>query len=485
MNKIKNLEFNKDVFKNKNFFIIIIFLGFCFSVILSSYYVIKYDKYVKGSDIEHQLIKDETFYHWSYGAKIANEVRQGKNFFLAGGVTFTKPLQQRIIALYSLVTGYELIDLEKKNLRVTLGGKIPYLIIQGLIYFLSLLFFAKKLLKTIPNYAFLYVICFLSFEFTIFQYHSSFWTESIYFSLQLIIFGMLLEKKTSFYYNLIIGLLLGFLFLQRTAGVFYIFPILLCSFFLFRKKIIPVFFGIVTGFIIIVTLLGLYNQYQTNKFYIFPLEGKYSLYSYFAVPKVLSKKLNVSTSEALKQDSEKMIDWIRKNNIELNSTLENISSPTMLKNYFKNEVDKIKFLNKLSSRSHEILLDNPILTIKAIIENTLHLIILNPVHNHYYNESRGKNKIGFINTDTHKKLIPYRIVYTLIIYLFCLIGFISLYKQKKFYELSLVTLSVLYYVALFGWYGKTRLYVPSLIYLSVFFGVGLNVFINYLKKVEK
>jgi len=483
--EIKNSKFNKNIFKKNNLFILIIFLGFCFSVILSSYYVIKYDKYIKDSDVGHQLIKDETFYHWSSGAKIADEVRKGKNFFLAGGVTFTKPLQQRITALYSLITGYELIEQWDKIPRVTIGGKIPYLVLQGLIYSLSLLFFAKKLSKIIPNNAFLYVICFLSFELTIFQYHSSFWTESIYFSLQLIIFGMLLERRTSFYYNLIIGLLIGFLFLQRSGGIFYIFPILLCSIFLFKKKITPIFVGIILGNIIILTLMGSYNQYKTNKFYIFPLEGKYSLYTYFSVPDVLSKKLNVSEAEAFKQDAEKMIDWIKKNNFELKSSLENITSSLMLKKHLKNDEDKLKFYNKLNSRQYEILLDNPILTLKAIVINTLHLIVLNPVHNHYYNESRGKNKIEFYKTDKQKEFIPYRIIYTLIIYSFCFIGFISLYQKKKFYELSLVTLSVLYYVVLFGWYGKTRLHVPSLIYLSVFFGVGLDSFLNYFKKVVK
>ena len=77
---IKNFKLDKNVFKKKKLFYVIIFLGFCFSAILSSYYVLKYDKYIKDSDI-HQLIKDETFYHWNSGAIIADEVRKGKNFF--------------------------------------------------------------------------------------------------------------------------------------------------------------------------------------------------------------------------------------------------------------------------------------------------------------------------------------------------------------------------------------------------------------------
>tara|TARA_B110000495_G_C22914098_1_gene533872 strand:- start:888 stop:1076 length:189 start_codon:yes stop_codon:yes gene_type:complete len=57
-------------------------------------------------------------------------------------------------------------------------------------------------------------------------------------------------------------------------------------------------------------------------------------------------------------------------------------------------------------------------------------------------------------------------------------------KQKKFYEVSIILLSVLYYVALFGWKGDTRLYVPSLIYLSIFFGIGVDLSLNNFKKYQ-
>ena len=95
--------------KNSNLYIIIILLGFVLSAILSSYYVVKYDKYNENG-YDHQLIKDETYYHWREGAKIAKNVRGGENFFLSGDITFTKPLHQRIIGLYALVTGYNIVD---------------------------------------------------------------------------------------------------------------------------------------------------------------------------------------------------------------------------------------------------------------------------------------------------------------------------------------------------------------------------------------
>ena len=482
---IKNFKLDKNVFKKKKLFYVIIFLGFCFSAILSSYYVLKYDRYVKDSDI-HQLIKDETFYHWNSGAIIADEVRKGKNFFSSGGVTFTKPLQQRIIALYSLITGFQLTNDSTGKTIVSLGGKLPYLILQALFYFFSLFYFGKKLLKIFPNNAFLYIILFLSFEFTIFQFHSSFWTESIYFSLQLIIFGMVLEKKANFSHNLLIGILIGFLFLQRSAGLFYIFPILICNLFFFKKKITPVFIGLISGYITILILLSFYNYHKTNKFYIFPLEGKHNVYSYFA-SQILAEKLGLSSVETTKFETDKFIKWANKNNIKFNDKqgLDEISNILEIKKFLFNDTDVYKFYDYLNFRQYEILINNPLVSVKKIINNTMHLIVLDPTFNYYYNDSRGKNKTEIYFTDTHKKLIPYRIAYTLIIYFFCLIGLISMLKQKKFYEVSIIFLSVLYYVALFGWKGDTRLYVPSLIYLSIFFGIGVDLSLNNFKRVSK
>ena len=59
---------------NKQYlYIIIILFGFFLSVITSSYYVSTYDKYTKNG-YDHQLIKDETYYHWRQGDKLAKYV---------------------------------------------------------------------------------------------------------------------------------------------------------------------------------------------------------------------------------------------------------------------------------------------------------------------------------------------------------------------------------------------------------------------------
>ena len=475
--------------KNQPLYLIIIFIGFFLSVLISSYYVSNYDHYKKNG-YEHQLIKDETYYHWRQGDIIAKEVKTGKNFFLAGDITFTKPLHQRIIGLYSLITGYELTTKNDNDPihKVKLGGKLPFLIFQSLIYFCSLFYFSKKLIKVVPNNSLLFIILFLSLEPTIFQYHSSFWTESIYFSLQLIIFGLFLEKKENFVHNLVIGLFIGLAFLQRSGAIFYIFPLLICYSFLFREKILRPFAGVVIGFSIMALLIGMFNYHKTKDFYIIPSEGKYAIHTYFSTD-IIAKKLNLSTEEAVTYELEKTIQWALKNDINFKDqfNIQNIKSSLDLKSYILYENEKNKFYNYLNNRAYKILLENPFLTIKKVFNNTLHFIVLNPTFNYFYNEYRGKQEAtnSFVYSDTHKKLIPYRIIYSLTIYSISLLGFIYLFKRKKFFEISIIILSILYYIILFGWYGKTRLYVPSLIYLSVFFGLGVSVFIEFIRNLKK
>ena len=471
-------------FKQKSYLFIIL-LGFCLSIILSSYYVKKYDKY-NSDNYTHQLLKDETYYHWHQGAKIVEDVKNGKNFFLAGDITFTKPLQQRIYAIYSLITGYNLIDKWEPVARINLGGKLPYLIFQAFIYFLSLLYFSKKIKKIFSKKNVSLIILFLALEPTIFQFHSSFWTESIYISLQLIVFGMLLDKSTNFKNNLIIGLFLGMAFLQRSAALYYLFPIFIFYIFLFRKNFLTPFLSTALGFSIILILIGSYNQYKTKVFYIVPPEGSYVMHQYFSKD-ILRMKLNLTHQETTKYEINLLNEWIKKNNIKLNQEIlndENYKQTNILnfRELFMNESDKDRYYEYVNKRQFEILLNYPFVTLKELTNRYLHFIVLDPTFNHYYNSYRNINSdVEFHLSKTHKNWIPFRVIYTLIIYSFCLIGVLGLLKRRKFCELSLIVLSIMYYILLIGWYGNTRLYVPSLIYLSIPFGVGLDMIINKYK----
>ncbi len=462
---------------------VLIFLGLISSIVLSNHYVIKYDKY-RDDGHTHVMFQDDIGRIWREAAKIVEDVKNGKNFFLSGDAVYSKPLPQRLVAIYSLLSGHEIVDEWESSIKIKLGGKLPFLIIQSLAYYLALVYLVLKISKIFPIENCFYIVFFLAFEHTIFQYHSSFWSESFYFTLQILILGLLFNNSYKISDNLFIGILVGILFLQRSVGIFYLMPIIIYFIFSFRSKSIKPIVASIIGYTLIIFLIGIYNYKKTDIFYFFPREGKTDLYISFSIP-MLAKKKKVSESEVQQKEVQKIYEWLKDNNFKLKDEfdLANMTSVSNFTFFIKEEKAKIKFYDYMNKRQYKIIFNNPLAATKLIIERTFHFIVLNPTHNYYYNEHRGQNKKpAFIKSQTHKNWIPYRIIYTLLIYFVCFVGLIYFLKQKNYQLLLLLTLSILYYIILFGWMGMPRLFVPILIYLSFFFGNGFVLLINQLKK---
>jgi hypothetical protein len=490
---MKNYFFYKSnsYFTLKKIFVLIL-LAFISSIVLGNYYLLKYDKYTDNG-YSHVMLKDETLYHWHEGAKIVENVKSGKNFFLSGDVrsksasnygTFTKPLPQRLVAIYSLLSGHEIIDEWEPNIKIKLGGKLPFLIIQSLVYYLALVYLVLKISRIFPIENCFFIVFFLAFEHTIFQYHSSFWTESFYFTLQILILGLLFNNSHKIFDNLLAGILVGILFIQRSVGIFYIIPIIIYFIFSYRSKSVKPIIASVIGYSLIVLLIGIYNYKKSDIFYFYPSEAKRDVYNYISIP-VLAQKEKISESEVQKKETQKAYKWLKDNSIKLEDEfdLDKIFNISYFIAIIKNGKDKIKFYNYINKRQYKIIFENSLVASKLIIKKTFHFIVLDPTHNYYYNEHRGQNKKPvFIKSKTHKKWIPYRIIYTLLIYFVCFFGLIYFFKQKNYQLLLLLLLSIFYYIILFGWSGMPRIYAPSLIYLSFFFGNGLVLLMNLLKK---
>ena len=100
----------------------------------------------------------------------------------------------------------------------------------------------------------------------------------------------------------------------------------------------------------------------------------------------------------------------------------------------------------MNKRQFKIIFENPLIATKLAIIRVMHFVVLDPTHNYYYNEHRGQNKKSvFIKSKTHKNWIPFRIIYTLLIYFVCFFGLIYFFKQKNYQLLLLLILSILYY----------------------------------------
>ena len=124
---------------------IIIFFGLVLSILLSTYYIGLYDNYQLNQTV-HIMLKEETFAHWEKAAKIIRQMNNGVPFFTSGEEMFTKPLHQRLVVLYSLLTNFNIFE-DWESKKIALGGKSLFLITQSLIYYLCVFVFYKQIQK--------------------------------------------------------------------------------------------------------------------------------------------------------------------------------------------------------------------------------------------------------------------------------------------------------------------------------------------------
>ena len=89
---------------------IIIIILFILSISLSLFYITSYDAYHLNG-YSHIMLKEETYAHWYKAALIIEQIKNGTSFYLAGEQTFTKPLPQRLVALYSYIVNFNIIIL--------------------------------------------------------------------------------------------------------------------------------------------------------------------------------------------------------------------------------------------------------------------------------------------------------------------------------------------------------------------------------------
>ncbi len=445
---------------------ILVFAGLLISLFLNNYYVSKYDRYEISSDnIEnHHMIKGDPAKYWQRADKLGKEIDNGKNFFKTGEQYRFAYLPEKIIFIFSSLTKFKLIN-DIGDVKID-KKKIFLLIFQSILYYSVLLHFYNEIKKTYPTNTCLYIIGFLSFEPTLILFHSSFWTESIFFSIQIIFLTLIIKNSYKFKINFIAGLILGLLLLQRSVVMLYIIPVLIYYIIIFKGKCMKPALCLLCGYFIVVLFLGYHNFSRSGVFYVSSSQSKDGLYMYM-IPSIIGKKENISVSVAAKNLINEKNDWVKNNKINI-----------------EKEKDTLKYYNHIQKKSIKLIIENPLISAKHIINNTLHFIVLDPlrhVHFFYKFEYKGKPETRFYKSKTHQKLIPYRIVYSLIFYIVCFLGLLQLIKNKKGNHIFIIILSVLYFTSMSGWIGNTRYFAPCLIYLSIFFGNGLNFLFN-LKK---
>ena len=116
---------------------------------------------------------------------------------------------------------------------------------------------------------------------------------------------------------------------------------------------------------------------------------------------------------------------------------------------------------------------------KIILRSGINVIFLNPTQM-WFKYAKYENWIMFKKTNDFKISLFIRFFYSLFIYTVCIIGFINSNPKKNF-SLNFLFLSFILYIFAIGTLGMNERYItPSIIFLSLFFSIGLEkILINY------
>ncbi len=447
---------------------LILILGFFLSLSYSLYNLSEFDK-SHPQKKNHPMVRGDINLIWKEAETFKRDYFQYDKSYFNSGIEYTRTyLPSKIIALYSKITNYELYD-DFENNVVTEGGKHLYLFFQSILFYISLLFFYTKLkIFTNNEKLSIYIISFLSLEPTILQWHSTFWTESLYFTLQIIFLSILIDANNTHSKFLKLGIIIGFMFFQKTVTIFLIIPVIF--YFLinkFDKRIINTFILTFT-YLFFLIFLGFNNYKKTGIFYILPLQTKDAHYT-LLVPQIFAKKDKFSKYDNYKYLIEKK--WKNLNNFDQNN--------------FK---DVYKFYKFKQSVAIKEILENKLIVIKIYLKKTLHHLLLNPVQTFYWHEyNKNDYKTEYHLSKDKQKWLTLRFFYSFFIFSIMLFGLIRILKfsiNLKFHFLILACL--FYYLIMLGWVGNTRYFMPSMIFLSLFFGQGIiaieKLFNKFLKK---
>lgn len=457
---------------------IIILVSFIFSILISNYNLNKYDNFfvVDGEQSYHKMIKFDAYRYMSHGAEIKKDIEDGKSFFESGREHFTKYLPPRIAAAYYYILDINLFD-NFQNKKINLGIHFPYLIMQCLIYYISLLYLYSIISKKFENKVSIGIIFFLALEPTIFQYHGTFWTESIFFSIQIIIIGLILNNKLNLFNFFTLGIFLSLLSLQKQVAYFYIGPILIYYLFFIEKKKYFNLLSLLIGFSIIQIFVGYNNYLRSGKFYLLTADFKTGVYLNI-IPQIIVKSKNISSKEFKTSEGKIALKWLKDNKINFDEQSIDINTSRYPVFDYRfsivNEKDKIKYDEFFANRTIYLLKENYWEAFKLVLKKSIHVTLLNPFH--IYSDHNFISGETYYITETHDKLVPVRIIYTLIIYIISIVGFYNLLKNKEYKLLSFLIISIMYFYGMVSWHGNTRYFVPVLIYLSFFFGFSFQNF---------
>ena len=317
----------------------LIFCGFVISLIYANFNLNNFDKLI--SNKTHYMIKGDLNLIWDEAEVFKNDISNNKNFLEAGKIYTRTYLHSKYIAALSIIFNKDLFENHKRKI-IKPENNFIFLFTQISIFYLSVIFFYKKLSIFISDEKTVYfTILFLSLEPTILQWHPSFWTESIYFSLMILTLSLIISDKKTFINFGLIGFMLGALYLQKSVSILLIAPLIIYFFFTKIEKKIFKINVLVFSYLFILVGLGYSNFLKTGSFYVLSPQTKDSAQYHYLLPRIFEEKQKVN------------------NNIDLEK-IELIESKWKQENSYdgNNFKDRLKLGKFKQSKSIEVMLEN-------------------------------------------------------------------------------------------------------------------------------
>ncbi len=443
----------------------ILIYSFILIFVVTNIYINKFsEQYFISGDYKHSsLYQEDVISYFKVSDRISKDIADGKKIYNSGGPYSFSFLHPRVIYFFNNFFNSNEEIINSATLKIHLKNYNFFLYFQIIFFYLSTLFLHRSLLKIFDKSLSNIICIVLLLNPIIFQWHLSFYTESIFLSFLILLICFLLRSK-SWLHFLFIGLFVGIIYTQRTIALLY--PIVIFSyiFFLnhnFRKKLFKIS-SLLIGMSLILILIGIYNYNRSGIFYFTPIQSKSDIQTYLEADVLkLSKKISYEDA--------------RNELINFNKSIINTYGYDLQK-----ESDKIKYLNKVQKNSFNTLIANKTIALQIIIKNYLHAMLLNPVQVFY--ETKYQNWIDYKKSDEHKFWLIVRIIITPIFFIMTGLGMIFSIKKVEFKFNVFLFLSIIYFTSISCWLPNTRYFVPSVLFMSIYFSIFLHEISLLLKK---
>ena len=351
--------------KQNKFVTISISIALIINIAWSFYNLNKFDNIKVNFEGEYynQLLYSDLGPTWIIADRFKKKLDNGESFFSS------IPAYERFL-LPSILVGYyyhlidkEIFENKNENKKVIKekNFKIFLLLFQILIYYSSVLLISNEIFKRFDYQKSKLIILFLCLEPSLLQWHSSFWSESIFLSLMILAFFILLKKSEKAFLNILLGFIVGLMFMQRSVSFLYILPICIYFFLVFKQRLKPLSFLLI-GYFFVTALIGYNNFSKTGSLYFVPTHMTYYGYYHYFAHQILADRKNISYPEASEILKNNEMDWRKENNININNTED------LLKN--------IKYRNKVFARE---VIQNPLYSTQLFIKRSVKTSIIMPL----------------------------------------------------------------------------------------------------------